>query len=216
MDAAEARTLFYQQAEVINGRGQSSPGEAAIMQDALQRIAPLPKPQPRERLKAHIDLSPDVPDEHTLVLRDAQGTPVELSVRIPTGSARKREWYHLRMAEIMEEMFVATDEADALRLDAQYAQYQTASTRLLIANLPDGLLEVQPPDVMLRFVQTMDQLVSEAMGNQADPLGYVRQVYAHVGEPDGPGDAGVVAWLEPLLEKYVTSPKDGAPTPTPI
>lgn len=83
--------------------------------------------------------------------------------------------------------------------------------RLAILDLPDGLLDIQTPETTLRVSEYMSQLSKEAMGERADPLGYVRMVYEHIGEPHGAGDAGAVAWLEEMFGAMLASPKEPGP-----
>jgi hypothetical protein len=217
MNLIEARSLFMRQAEAA-GVARVSPGEAAMLEaSAIQAIAPLPQPKPRERLATRIDLSPDVPEQHTLVLRDRNGQPVEIHPRITVGALRRRPWYEAQLgnvAERLEACGLDTDEDTLLALDAQYTYLQDALARLVFPDLPSGLLDAQSPDELQRFFEATARLFNEAMGEQLDPLRYIRDVYVHVGEPHGPGDESLVTWLKEQFGALLTRPKDPEPAPS--
>lgn len=122
----------------------------------------------KEGLPIEIDLTGQSP-QRILYLNDRGGKRVALHPFITVAAIRRRGWYQARIAGVQAQMEACEDEGQFDELDRQYASLQDSLVRTLIPDLPEGLIDAQPAAVMMKFMEAMNAIVEEALGEAPPP-----------------------------------------------
>lgn len=164
----DIRALYASRAVAAGVAAYDDDGNVILPDGATVKVSPAEAAianEQRAAVPSRVDLASGKP-EHTITLRRvSDGSLVEVHPLIRTGFvARESAWYARRLSELEPLMEQATDKAEFDRLNQQYSELMHGRFKLVVPDLPDGLLDDLSPGTDQHFWNTLTKIANDELG----------------------------------------------------